>query len=106
MEHEEQPVRREVEALKICKEQYKELFGEEMPTYCLMAPIHALASEKWLKFARSRLEHLTIAELDKLQQLLLEQGTPEPFDVRQDGVDIPTNVRPIKKNKDAKKKEG
>lgn len=105
MEHDQKQVGREVEALSICREQYQQLFGEEMPTYCLMGPIHALASEKWLKFARSRLEHLTIAELDRLQRILLLQSS-EPFEATEDGVDIPTNVRPIKKNKDAKKKEG
>lgn len=111
MGHEEKQVGREVEALENCRQQYFDLFGEDMPTGSLMNAIYSVVNEKWQKFARARVEHLTIPELERLINLLV--GRLPEYPVVENGLDdLPKTILgrspklvSVKKKKDAEKEK-
>jgi hypothetical protein len=111
MEHEQKQFGREVEALENCRQQYFDLFGEEMPTGPLMNAIYSVANEKWQKFAKARIEHLTIPELERLLNLIMARLPM--FPEHENGLDdLPKTILgkspklvSVKKKKDAEKEE-
>jgi len=104
MEREETEVSREQAALEQTAQQYKELFGEEMPIGPFMAVVYQVLNEKWAKFAKTRLDHLSIFELQNLIGHL-NGSFLEPISDSGHPVEGIPSIQVARAKKNAKKKE-
>lgn len=86
---------REKEALETCKTHYRELFGKEMEESFILSTAFKILNEKWEEFARSRIQHLTLVELESLISGI---GYPQPGPPAEPGDNVISLARSGRRN--------